>query len=133
VSEVKLSGGCLCGAIRYQATSSPSWAGHCHCTLCRRSSGAPYMSWFVVPTAAFACIRGEPVLYASSDRARRGHCAICGTQLLFLSNRRPESTGITIASLDDANAVTPREHIFWDDRAPGLVGADELPKRAQRT
>jgi hypothetical protein len=133
MSEAKLTGGCLCGAVRYETTGSPAWAGHCHCSLCRRSSGAAYVSWFVVPSATFKFTQGQSALYASSERARRGHCAICGTQLVFLSNRRPENTAITIASLDHPGAVQAKEHIFWDDRVPSLSETDDLPKRAQRT
>ena len=128
-----LTGGCLCGAVRYRISGEPVWAGNCHCSLCRRSSGAPYMSWLAVPTTTFSLTQGEVVLYGSSDRAERGRCPACGTQLLFKPKARPESTGVTISSLDQPGAVRPTEHIFWDDRIPGLIGMDDLPKRAKRT
>lgn len=130
MSTNTLTGGCLCGAVRYQISGEPVWAGNCHCSLCRRSSGAPYMSWLVVPTVTFSLIQGEVALYASSDRAQRGRCPTCGTQLVFKRNSAPERTVVTIASLDDPGAVRPQEHIFWDDRVPGLIGMDDLPKHA---
>jgi hypothetical protein len=128
-----LTGGCLCGGVRYRVTGSPLWAGNCHCTLCRRSGGGPYQSWFAVASSSFALTRGELAHYASSDRARRGFCSTCGSPLVFLPGSRPERMAVNIASLDTPHAVVPTEHIFWDDRVPSLLDLESLPKRAQRT
>ena len=66
-----IEGGCLCGAIRYRIEDGEHPAANCHCTLCRRASGAPFVSWLVVPEAAFAFTRGEPRLLRSTPGGRR--------------------------------------------------------------
>jgi hypothetical protein len=55
-----LDGGCLCGRIRYRLTAAPFDAGYCHCTLCRRASGAPTLAFATVPLADLQWLRGEP-------------------------------------------------------------------------
>ena len=47
-------GGCLCGALRYRLDAAPLDIGYCHCSMCRRSTGAPVLAWACIPAAAFA-------------------------------------------------------------------------------
>jgi hypothetical protein len=129
MSEAVHAGGCHCGAVRYEFRGEPSWSGHCHCSMCRRASGAPFVTWLAVPTAAFRFTRGGVKSYASSDRALRGFCAECGTPLTFVYHHRPEALGLTATSLDDAAWLKPGAHIFWNDRLPWLRFADGLPTR----
>ncbi len=126
--ETALTGGCLCGAIRYSVAAMPKRGMHCHCSLCRRSSGAPYVSWFAISAADFHVTGAAPAHYASSDRAFRQHCPTCGTQLTFQFHSRPEFILVTIGSLDRPEAVKPSEHVFWEDRVPGLIEMD-IPVR----
>jgi hypothetical protein len=73
VSETEdRGGGCLRGAIRYRVTAKAYRLTHCHCTLSRRASGAPVVTWFSVPTDGFFVMHGEPVRYRSSAAAVRG-------------------------------------------------------------
>jgi len=117
VSEVKeLGGGCLCGAIRYRVTAQPYHLTHCHCTLCRRASGAPFVTWFSVPTDGFFVTHGEPVRYRSSVAAVRSFCGRCGTQLTFQRDDAPSEVDITACSLDDPEALTPEDHTFTRSR-----------------
>jgi len=62
-----LTGGCCCGAIRYEAGGEPFHATLCHCTTCRRSSGAPIVAWFSVRESEFRVVTGEPARFASSE------------------------------------------------------------------
>lgn len=125
----KLSGGCLCGDVRYTVSAAPDHAIYCHCTMCRKASGAPYTGWFVVKTDAVAWITQEPSEYKSSTRAVRKHCRRCGAQIVWHSLKRPEMIALTIGSLDTPGAVKPEKHIFWADRVPGLEAEDGLPKQ----
>jgi hypothetical protein len=55
-----LKGGCFCGWIRYEAAGTPFHETSCHCSICRRTTGAPFVTWFSVPRPGFRLVRGEP-------------------------------------------------------------------------
>ena len=57
---IPITGGCLCGWIRYEATGDPYNITHCHCLDCRRSSGAPFVTWATFKRNAFRILSGEP-------------------------------------------------------------------------
>jgi hypothetical protein len=128
---VAFDGGCLCGAIRYRIGAPAADVTHCHCTLCRRSTGAPFVTWITVPAAAFAFTRGRPAERPSSPRAVRTFCAACGTALTFREDARPRSVDVTAGSLDAPETIVPREHIFTSSRLPWIALADHLPRFAE--
>ena len=63
------SGGCACGAIRYESTAEPVMMLHCHCRDCQRSSGGPFSSYVIVPTEAFKLLQGSLRFHASPSEA----------------------------------------------------------------
>ena len=65
-------GGCLCGAVRYRVSGSPYHQTHCHCTLCRRASGAPFVTWFSVAREGFLVTQGKPCTTARHRRQFEG-------------------------------------------------------------
>ena len=105
-----MTGGCFCGFVRYRADGAPFDETNCHCTICRRTSGAPFVAWFSVARADFAFIAGEPARFRSSDHGERTFCPRCGTPLTFTSTRSPEAIDVTIGSLDQPDRVVPRDH-----------------------
>lgn len=122
VTAAVLTGGCLCGALRYALSAPPVVTCHCHCSLCRRASGAPFATWTTVPLEGFAWTRGIPAAYRSSEKATREFCAACGTQLTFRIDGG-ETLDITSATLDEPGRVTPAAHIWLSAR----VAWDALP------
>ena len=120
-------GGCLCGAIRYRADGPLLYATHCHCTLCRRASGAPLVSWATFSADGFHIIQGEPTCYASSPVARRRFCPACGTQLTFQRRDHRQEMDVTIASLDLPEQVVPTSHSWVRSRLPWLHIDGHLP------
>jgi hypothetical protein len=133
-----LQGGCFCGAVRYRTADRPSMVLLCHCSMCRRSAGAPSVAWFTVPLAGLQ-LSGDALTYhRSSERSRRGFCARCGTSLTFVEDGLGD-IGLTVASLDDPNQLPIERHIFvpdklaWVSLEPGLPchvrdsGSPELP------
>src|SRR5688572_14530660 len=106
-----LRGGCLCGAIRYEARGAAYQRTVCHCSICRRSAGAPMVAWFSVKLGDFAFTAGQPASYRSSDKAQRSCCPACGTQLTFKLDAADE-IDVTVCSLDDPEAVPPDDHIY---------------------
>src|SRR4051794_3761233 len=80
-------GACLCGAVTFSIALPPKWVAHCHCSMCRRAHGAPFVTWVGVASDAFTLTRGEVQSYASSADATREFCARCGSPLFFRSKR----------------------------------------------
>jgi hypothetical protein len=121
-------GGCLCCAIRYRVSGRPYHLTHCHCTLCRRSAGAPLVTWFSVESGAFQITRGEPMRYRSSPAAVRSFCTRCGTQLTFQRDDTLGEVDITVCSLDDPELLTPEDHTYTRSRLRWVVFSDGLPE-----
>jgi len=126
--EAVHEGGCLCGAVRYRAEGVPSSVTHCHCTLCRRASGAPLVTWATFAAARFRFTGGSPAPYDSSRRAVRHLCPRCGTQLTFQRHDLPHEVDVTVASMDDPARLAPRDHVFVATRLPWLHVDDRLPR-----
>lgn len=127
-----LTGGCFCGRVRYEAHAAPFNPSICHCSMCRRSAGAPFVAWFSVPRSGFR-LAGEPVRYRSSGRATRTFCPHCGTQLTFELDSAPqEEIDITICSLDEPERVAPADHIYVSSKLSWVKLSDELPQFSQQ-
>lgn len=132
-SDKLWSGGCLCGGVRYEIGGRPEPISFCHCGQCRRQhshvgayTGAPRAALRLVADSTLAW-------YASSDRARRGFCARCGSGLFW------EATGdaagdaaritVTAGSLDDADGLHADRHILVDCKGPYYeIGEDGLKR-----
>lgn len=123
-----ITGGCYCGAIRYETDGQATSQSICHCTMCRGTTGAPCVAWFSVPSGSFRLIKGEPARFRSSDHATRSFCPACGTQLSFTEDASPEETDVTTCSLDEPGAMAPHSHIFTSSAVPWLSRADGLPQ-----
>ncbi len=121
-----ITGGCLCGAIRYRLTEPPSSSGVCHCETCRRTASAPALPYAGISLAAFAVTKGEPVSYRSSVRVVRRFCGTCGSPLTYFNEDKPDKIDIMTCSLDDPGSVPPTEHVWvseklsWDVLGDGL-------------
>ena len=77
---------------------------------------------------AFAWTKGEPAVYRSSAKAERLFCRACGTPLVFREIAQPEQLDVTLASLDDPEAVRPSHHIWTSSRISWFDVADDLPR-----
>jgi hypothetical protein len=124
--RLPLEGGCLCGAVRYRISAEPHGADYCHCRMCRRAAGAPVVARLTVANAGFTWITRAPGVYRSSAEAERLFCPACGTQLALRDE--PECLDVTLASLDDPEAVRPSCHIWTASRIDWFDTADDLPR-----
>jgi hypothetical protein len=123
-------GGCFCGAVRFRIVLPALWVAHCHCSMCRRSQGAGFVTWVGVATERFMLESGADLLkhYQSSASATRSFCGRCGSPLIFQSSRWPGETHVTLASLDDGTGLEPQAHAYWSARAPWADwGGRDLP------
>lgn len=123
-----LEGGCHCGAVRYRLLARPTEIFHCHCSICRRSGAAPFLTWAGVAAENLEIVKGSPHIHASSEDGRRGFCPSCGTQLTFAFESAPGTVYVTAGSLDDPAAVTPTDHWFIADSVRWLHVDDGLPR-----
>ncbi|MGH8609046.1 MAG: GFA family protein [Gammaproteobacteria bacterium] len=89
-----LKGGCFCGRIRYEATGTPFHETNCHCSICRRTTGAPFVTWFSVPRSQFRLVCGEPTRFRSTAKGTRSFCPQCGTQLTFEDEDLPDEIDV---------------------------------------
>ena len=127
-------GGCLCGAVRYRAEGTIIRAGHCHCRMRQKASGAPMVSWAVMARQSFAFTRDEPMEYRSSEKASRLFCGRCGSQLAFRDEDGTAEIDINLATFDHPELVTPTYHIFTSTQQPWLHVTDDLQRfRENRT
>ncbi|MBV8687873.1 MAG: GFA family protein [Alphaproteobacteria bacterium] len=125
-----LTGGCACGAVRYELKSPPFDAGWCHCRTCQRNSGAPAMVFASVPAGHLVWTRGADLIraFASSGFGHRSFCGACGTPFLMEVDHQPETVDFSVATLDDPAAAAPGFHIFWGSRIPWFEPKDDLPR-----
>ena len=129
------SGRCLCGAIRYELAGTPISVADCHCSICRRESGAPSLP-YAGYRRADVTITGSLKYYRSSDIARRGFCGTCGSPICYEGGDHPESIWLTIGTHDDAAHVPPREHLYVEDKLPWVEiprGLKQWPQARERS
>jgi hypothetical protein len=132
-----ITGGCLCGAIRYEIAGSEIDGGFCHCRMCQRFSGGPVMAWTCYPKEALRFTQGEPkyyqsykdgpTYYESSPIAERGFCSNCGSSLTYrgLIPQWSEFIFIYVGSFDNPETFTPQWHL--GDRKP-----DDMARHTRR-
>ena len=117
------TGQCLCGAIRYTLKGPPLSVLECHCSVCRRQSGAA--SGVYAAYRRHDCVFSGPLkYYRSSDIAKRGFCADCGSTISYEGDNKPEVIWLTAGTHDDAGSLPQREHVHVEDK---LVWVD-IPK-----
>lgn len=126
-----MTGGCLCGTIRYRIDAEPRLVSHCHCSLCRRAGGAAFVTWLTVRQEAFALTQGALQRRASSDHGWRAFCATCGSQVASGSSRYPRYVEVTAGTLDEPGKVRPERHVYWPDRLPWVAAEDGLPRHVE--
>ena len=123
------TGGCHCGAIRYQAEGEALTNALCHCADCRRHAGAPMVGWTMYPLEALKVVKGTPKIYASSQNGRRHFCPDCGTGLFYTNAANlPGIIDIQSATYDNPDAVPARAHIQVAERIGWMAHAHELPQ-----
>jgi hypothetical protein len=110
-----ISGGCECGAVRYQLTAPLRPAVACHCRQCRRTSGN-YVNATCVPRRRFSLVSEETLKwYRSSERARRGFCGVCGSSL-FWSADALDTISIMTGTIDGETGLRTVAHICVADK-----------------
>jgi hypothetical protein len=125
---MKLTGGCLCGAIRYEILAEAvDVADYCHCAQCRKASGAPVVAWIQLPPSRFRVTQGAAKSFASSSHSTRWFCGGCGSPV-YMTDDFGTSVGVTLGALDEPEAVRPNVHGWESARLAWFQTDDALPR-----
>lgn len=115
-----LTGGCLCGAIRFELSAPPGHVAACHCNSCRKHTGAPAAVFADVRLEHFT-LTGAPIAwFESSPGARRGFCPACGSTLAYRGENLPEMIHIHIGAFDRPDLFAPAGNENTGSRLPWL-------------
>lgn len=130
------TGGCLCGAVRFESTADPRMAGHCHCVDCRKSSGSGHCTHVMVPEPALT-VSGAVTFYDrpadSGNMVSRGFCGTCGSPLYSKNAAMPGLVFVRASALDVPDIVTPQMIVYasrapaWDHMDPTLPAFAGMP------
>ncbi len=131
------TGGCMCGAVRYECSAEPVMAGNCHCRDCQRASGGAFVSALAVPRNALK-ITGEVKYYDvkgdSGNTVSRGFCPNCGARLFGRPAVVSDLIVIMAGSLDDPSWYKPGMDFYtasaqpWDYMNPDLPKFPQMPQ-----
>ena len=126
------SGGCLCGAIRFECHGSPIAAVFCHCRNCQKAHAAPFAALVLVPPGSIELVAGEPKrhhMVADSGAAIfREFCGQCGTHLFSGGAAFPQFKSLMIVVLDDPAAISPVAHVWTEHLIKWACVDDGLPR-----
>jgi hypothetical protein len=126
-ADVQWEGGCLCGHIRYLATGDPLRVAHCHCTMCRKSSGGIALTFAAFPIGSVEWSQ-PPGLYESSKIAWRGFCPRCGSTLSYNFRHRPTEILMAVGSFDRAERLPAAQYHSWTSQRLEWASLDrDLP------
>lgn len=132
-----LKGGCLCGAVKYEATGEPIVTGHCHCVDCRKSSGTGHCT-HIAMRADSVQLTGVMSSYGrpadSGNMVERFFCPNCGSPIYSKNLAMPGMVFMRASSLDDPDQITPQMTVYasraakWDVPDASLPTFQEMPQ-----
>ena len=120
MTELPLTGGCLCGGVRYEIHAPLVAAGYCHCTRCQRRSGTAASANGSLAPGSLRIVRGEELLrdYEPPDGAVKAFCSACGSAMFTRPRDAGEYNAVRLGSLDADPGIRPQYHQFVEYAAP---------------
>lgn len=131
---MSLTGGCLCGAVRYTLSEEPTKIGACHCSMCRRWSGGIYLASEAKPDGMAIDGTENLTVFKSSDWAERGFCNKCGSSLFYRVTAPGPMHGVYhfgVGTLDDAAQAELNLELFIDQKPKGYSFAQNTNQMTQ--
>ncbi len=134
------SGGCACGAVRYECTADPVFSWNCHCRDCQRASGSAFCPVSYVPKTALSstgAVAYYEVQAESGNAVRRGFCPQCGSPVFILAELVPDLIGVWAASRDEPSQFQPAVNVWtargqpWDELHSVLPTCPKAPTDAE--
>jgi hypothetical protein len=133
--KLPMTGGCVCGQVRYECDAGPLMMLKCHCRDCQRVSGGAYAAAIIVPLKAFRITKGTLQHYGTPSlkggHNLRGFCPKCGSRLTGAENPEGGIIGILASSLDEPDWFKPTMDIFVSEAQPWDIMNESLPKHQQ--
>jgi hypothetical protein len=114
VSDFKLTGGCGCGAVRFEVSEPLLFAGYCHCTRCQRRTGSAASANAATAPGSFRIVQGEDRVgtWKPEGGFEKCFCADCGSALFSRNPERPEQIGVRLGAIDGDPQIRPSFHQF---------------------
>ncbi len=135
--SVPFTGGCGCGAIRYERSAAPLFMVKCHCQDCQRASGSAFATNVWVPVPALTFTKGEPKYYGvkgfSGNTVYRSFCPDCGLPLGAKADAVPEFRMLSVASLDDPSGLEPVMEGWTSSAHPWDILHPDIPQFETRS
>ena len=131
---MSLTGGCMCGAVRYTLNEEPTKIGACHCSMCRRWSGGIFLGSETKSDGITFEGAENLTLYKSSNWAERGFCKECGSSLFYRITAEGPMKGVYhfgVGTLDDANKAELKQELFIDLKPEGYSFAQDTHQMTQ--
>ena len=140
--KIPFTGGCVCGAVRYECAAEPIMMLKCHCRDCQHITGGGFAAAVLVPANAFRVTKGEIRYHLTPSLAggkhKRGYCAQCGSRLTGAEKEAGGwgFVGLLAGSLDDPSEFRPQMDIFtsdaqpWDQMDPTIPKYEQYPPKA---
>jgi hypothetical protein len=131
--EKLITGGCQCGAVRFQVNGPLGRASICHCRMCQKAFGSFAAPFVNVAISHVKWTRGEPTEFRSSAVGSRGFCSKCGTPLTMETDG-DTTIDLAMGAFDDAASLGPLvEQIGVESRVPWFSGIEQLPEKQANT
>jgi hypothetical protein len=142
--KIPFTGGCSCGAIRYECNAEPLMMFKCHCRDCQQVTGGGFAPAIVVPQDAFRLTRGQLRYHftssASGGKHKRGFCSECGSRITGgeFDERPTGFVGVLAGTLDDPSWFQPQMDVFisdaqpWDQMDPAIPKFQQYPPSAAK-
>lgn len=109
MSDLPLTGGCNCGAVKFEVTETPVYSYYCHCTRCQKRSGAGAAPGAVVAPGSFNLLQGEDELrsWSAGDGFDKVFCSVCGSHVFARSPENPDLVSVRMGAFDSDPGVRP--------------------------
>lgn len=131
------TGGCACGAIRYEIAGEPIFMNDCQCLDCQRTSGTGHGSYMTFSNRPAVHIKGEATQWAmtadSGNVKTRGFCPVCGAPVYMIFAAAPDLFTVHAASLDDPGRYAPQAVTYtvrghaWDQLNEAVAKFERMP------
>ena len=126
-----LQGGCLCGAVRYEAEGEPFWALACHCRDCQHVTGGAAANIVMMQKSAVTVVTGQPREWAkqadSGRRITRSFCGACGTPLFISLEALPDALGMMVGSFDNPTFFRAKAELWLSSAPPWHRPEPDVP------
>jgi hypothetical protein len=121
-----MEGGCFCGKIRFTSQIEPISVVNCHCDNCKKSVGAPYVTWAVFDKDSII-FNISPPNHTTNNRAVRTYCDKCGSSISYWHPNRKGKIDITIGCLDEPDKYPPNKNIWTKKRLSWIEDFSNIP------